>query len=501
MNILTIASQSFSLEILFLLFLGVVVGIIGGALPGISSTTTVALVATFAYTMGTTEAVMFLAATQVGSTYGGSIAAVVLNIPGTPASAATALEGYPLARRGKGEYAMSVSAMASFWGNTIGAVLLLLIMPVVLQIALSFGSWEMFWFSIFGIVVCAQLSRGDFRKGLLSACLGLILSFVGMDPINGAGALRFTYGISYLRDGVKLVPAMVGLYGMSEVFTSLIDYDAKPMKLERSKFFAFKELWENKWTALKVAVLGFIIGVIPGVGSNIASWVGYNSALSSSKHPEEFGNGSIEGLIGSEASNNACVPGAYAPLLALGVPGDGVTAIVLAILVVQGVQPGPSFMTNNPNFLYLLVFSILVAGCMFLLVGTVMGKAVVKLLSAPLPCIMACVVCLCAVGAYSASYRYEDIYLMFFFGIVGLVMTKNKIPIAPMILGLVVGGSLVDANFRRAAIAGKGSLLPFITRPVSAVLVVILLAILFKEFVWPIFKKDKEAKKTEDPID
>ena len=480
---------TFSFGHLCLLLLGVVVGILGGALPGISSTTTAALVATFAYTMGPLDAVIFLAATQVGSTYGGSISATVLNIPGTPASAATAIEGYPMSKRGDGELALAINVMSSFWGNTIGVFLLLIVMPVVLGLAMAFGSWEMFWFATFGLVVCAQLSRGDFTKGLISACAGLIISFVGYDPIHGVGAIRFHFGIDYLRDGIKLIPAMVGLYGMSEVFTSMIDYDAKPLELKKNKLFAFKEIWDYKWLTFKVTVMGFIIGAIPGVGANIASWVGYNHAKSCSKDGDKFGTGCIEGLIGSEAANNACVPGAYAPLLALGIPGDGVTAIVLAILTVQGIQTGPNFMANNPDFVYLLAASLLLSGVMFLFIGSFMAKGVIRLLSAPLPILMAAVTCLCAVGAFSSSYRFEDIYLMFFFGVVGLLMQKGNFPIAPMILGLVIGGELVDANFRRAVLAGKGSLAPFVTRPLSMVLVAILVIIMVNEFFGPAIKR------------
>jgi putative tricarboxylic transport membrane protein len=489
MELIAVASYIFSPHLFLLLAIGVSVGILGGALPGISSTTTVALIATFAYTMPTVDAVMFLAATQVGSTYGGSISATVLNIPGTPASAATALEGYPMAKRGEGERALSLNVMSSFCGNTIGALLLLLIMSLAMTVALSFGSWEMFWFSVFGLVVCAQLSRGDFIKGLIAACAGLTVSFIGLDPIHGVGAVRYTYGIPYLRDGVKLIPAMVGLYGMSEVFESLIDHDAKPLAVNRSRFFETAAIWRRRWLTLRVSLLGFIIGVIPGVGANIASWIGYNHAKSSSRKPERFGHGAEEGLIGSEAANNACVPGAYAPLLALGVPGDGVTAIVLAILTVQGVQPGPSFMEKSPGFMYLLVLSILLAGLIFLLIGSFLGKAVIRLLSFPLPLIMASVVCLCAIGAFSASYRFGDIYLMFFFGLIGLAMRWAGIPIAPMILGLVIGGDLVDSNFRRAVLAGKGSLLPFFTRPVSLILLIILALLMGKEVFGPAIKR------------
>lgn len=496
MDLVSILTAAFSPHIMLLLLLGVVVGILGGALPGISSTTTVALVATFAYTMSPVDAIMFLAATQVGSTYGGSISATVLNIPGTPASAATALEGFPMAKRGEGEHALALNAMTSFWGNTIGVVLLFLVMPVALWLSMKFGSWEMFWFAVFGIVVCAQLSRGDFTKGLISACLGLLMSFVGLDPIHGAGAVRFNFGSYYLRDGIKLIPAMVGLYGMSEVLSSLIDYDAKPVELKKSKVFAFRDVWRHKWLALRVTLLGFVVGVIPGVGSNIASWVGYNHAQTSSKHPELFGTGVDEGLIGSEAANNGCVPGAYAPLLALGVPGDGVTAIILAILTVQGVQTGPNFITNNPDFIYLLCISMLLAGVFFLAIGSLMGKLVIRILSAPLPMIMAAVACLCVVGAFSASNRFGDIVLMFFFGILGLVMRSWKVPIAPMILGIVIGGDLVDANFRRAILAGKMSLWPFFTRPISLILICILALMIGNEIFGPAIKKRLGARKT-----
>lgn len=496
MTIIQEALDTLTPQLILLLVLGVSVGIIGGALPGVSSTTTVALVATFVYTMETIPAILFLAATQVGSTYGGSISATVLNIPGTPASAATAIEGFPLAKRGDGQLALAINATSSFLGNTIGVILLVIFFPFILKLALNFGSWEMFWFSVFGLVICVQLSRGEFIKGLISACLGLVFSFVGMDQIYGVGAMRFTYGIRYLRDGIKLVPAMVGLYGMAEVLTSIIDYNAKPLEMRRSKFFAFKECFQNFWLVLKSTVIGFFVGVVPGVGANIASWVGYNAAVSSASPEEkkEFGKGSIKGLIGSEASNNACVPGAYAPLLSLGVPGDGVTAIVLGVLTVQGVQTGPQFMSKNPEFIYLVGFAMLLAGLLFLFIGTFLGKGVIRMLTAPLPIIMATVACLCAIGSYTTSHAYNDIYIMFFFGVLGVIMRKAKFPIAPLILGIVVGGKLVDANFRRAVLAGKGSFAPFFTRPISLCLVIVLVLLLFMQFAWPVIKPKLDAR-------
>lgn len=489
MELITIVFEALSFEILFLLLIGVLIGIAGGALPGISSTTTAALMATFALTMGYREAVMFMAATQVGSTYGGSIAATVLNIPGTPASAATAIEAYPMAKKGDAQKALSINVCASFIGNTIGALLLLVIFPITLNLVMYFGSWEMFWFSIFGLIICAQLSRGDVKKGLFSACMGLMFSFIGADPIYGAGGARFVIGIKALKDGIGLIPAMVGLYGISEVFSTLTAGEIKAVPVKQSKLFSFREMWKYKFTVLKVSIMGFIVGVIPGVGSNIASWVGYNQAQSASKNKDEFGHGSIEGLIGSEASNNACAPGTYAPLLALGIPGDGVTAVVLGVLTVQGVQTGVNFARNNPDFIFLLVISLLFAGVVFLFVGTFLCRPILKVLRAPLPIIMATVIALCTIGSFSNSSKESDIIIMLVFGIFGLLMKNNGVPIAPMVLGLVVGKDLVDSNFRRAILAGDGSLLPFVTRPTCIVLILLLLIICGKGIFLTILRK------------
>ena len=470
-----------------LMCLGVAVGIMGGAMPGISTTMTIAMLATATYTMEPLWAIVFLASAQVGATYGGSIAATVLNIPGTPASASTAREAYPLTQQGRATRALGVNVFSSFVGNTVGCIALLLVMPVMLAVAMKLGPWELFWFAMFGLVICAKLSRADLLKGLIAACFGLMVAFVGLDPINGTA--RLTFGIRYLRNGISLVPAMIGLYGMSEVFTSLIDYKLDPVKLKKEPFFQHKIWWKYKWMSLRAAVMGFIIGIVPGIGANIASWVGYDHAYSSSKEKELFGHGSVEGLVGSESANNACVPGAYAPLMSLGIPGDAVTAVILGILTIHGVQPGPSFLSNNPQYLYYIVFAMLLAGIVFLLIGTFVGRGIVRVLSIPLPAIMAAVVVLCAMGGFSANNRIPDVYLMFIFGIIGMLMKKLDFPIAPMLLGLVVGGNLADANFRRAILAGKGSFLPFITRPVSAILILALLYIIAKEYLFPKFLK------------
>jgi len=491
--ILECARNIFSFQGIGLIILGVSIGVLGGALPGISTTMTVALLATATYSMEPLWAITLLCATQAGATYGGSIAASVLNIPGTPASAATAREGYPLSQQGRANEALSVNALSSFVGNTIGVFALAIVMPIMLNLAMKFGPWELFWFAMFGVVICAKLSRANFIKGLLAACFGLMLAFIGLDPI--AGTQRLTFGISYLRNGIALVPAMVGLYGMSEVFTSLIDYEAKPIEVKKGKLFEIGFLWKHKWLSIRSAIMGFIIGVVPGIGANIASWVGYDHAYSCSKEKELYGKGSLEGLVGSESANNGCVPGAYAPLLSLGVPGDAVTAVILGILTIHGVQPGPTFLSKNPQYLYNILIALFLAGFVFLFIGTFIGRGIVRILSIPLPAIMSVVAILCAIGGFSAYNRIQDVYVMFIFGILGMIMKKLDFPIAPLLLSLVVGGELGDANFRRALLAGKGSFLPFITRPISIVLVIAILYMIFIEFVWPVIKRSRQSSK------
>jgi putative tricarboxylic transport membrane protein len=496
MDFSDILSNVFSPEGIFVIFLGVCLGILGGALPGISTTMTVALIATVTYTMDTILAIMLLASAQVGSTYGGSIAATVLNIPGTPSAAATAIEGYLITKKGQGADALAINVVSSFIGNTIGVILLLITIPLIIELAMLFGPWEMFWFSIFGLVICANLSRANFLKGLIAACFGLFLAMVGKDPIGGVP--RFTFDSRYLLDGINLIPAMVGLYGMSEVLTSLTDHKLERLSFQKQKYSSFAMWYKYKWLSIRAAVLGFIIGVVPGIGPNIAAFVGYDHAYSSSKEKEKFGTGHFEGLVGSETANNACAPGTYAPMFVLGVPGDAVTAIILSMLMIHGLQPGPNFLVVNPEFLYNLAISLFIAGIAFLAIGSIIGKGITKILRIPIPAIMAGVALLCVIGSYAVSYSIYDVYLMFVFGILGVFMKKYGFPSAPLILGIVLGGSLIDANFRKGFIAGQQSFEPFFTRPVSIVLILIILFVVFSSYIFPLLKGYLKNKRNID---
>jgi len=345
-----------------------------------------------------------------------------------------------------------------------------------------FGPWEMFWFGVFGVFIAANLSEGDTLKGLIAATFGLILGCMGIDPIDGSP--RFTFGATYLAGGIPLIPAMIGLYGFTEVFEGLTDKRVNEFPLRKTSLVGAARLWwKYRWLSVRTSVLGYIIGVAPGIGANVSCWVGYDHAKSTSKEPEKFGKGSIEGLIGSETCNMANVPGAYAPVLSLAVPGDAPTAIMLGILYLHGVRPGPTFLLTNPWWLYQISVALFLAGIMFVLIGTYAGKGLVRLfVSTPRTAMAAIVAVLCALGSYAVNTNLNDIYLAFFFGALGIVMNRLGFPVSPLVLGLILGNDLLDMNFRRALLAGKGSIAPFFTRGISIGMIAFILFIVVYQY-------------------
>jgi putative tricarboxylic transport membrane protein len=480
---------------IFLISVGVAVGILGGALPGVSTTMTVALLAVITYKMDPLWAIIMLSACQLGGTYGGSISATVLNIPGTPASAPTAIEGYQLTQRGEAEVALGVNVFTSFMGNNLGLILLLATMPFFVKLAMMFGPWEMFWFGVFGVFIAANLSEGDTLKGLIAATVGLILGCIGIDPIDGSQ--RYAFGYTYLMAGIPLIPAMIGLYGFTEVFSGLTDISVKSFPLKKTSLVAAAKLWwKYRWLSFRCSILGYIIGVAPGIGANVSCWVGYDHAKSTSKEPEKFGKGSIEGLIGSETCNMANVPGAYAPVLSLAVPGDAPTAIMLGILMLHGVRPGPMFLITNPHWLYDITVALFIGGILFVVIGTYAGKGLVRLfVNTPRTAMSAIVGVLCSLGAYAANTNINDIFLAFFFGVLGIIMQARGFPVSPLVLGLILGGDLLDIQFRRALTAGKGSIAPFFTREISLVLIGFIVVVLFFQYAWPRIAGKKREKR------
>jgi putative tricarboxylic transport membrane protein len=362
-------------------------------------------------------------------------------------------------------------------------------MPLFVKLSMMFGPWEMFWFGIFGVFIAANLSEGDTIKGLISATVGLIISCIGLDPIDGSP--RFAFGSTYLIAGIPLIPAMIGLFGFTEVFEGLTDVNVERFALKKTSLVgAARMWWKYRWLSFRTSILGYIIGVAPGIGANVSCWVGYDHARTTSREPEKFGHGSIEGLIGSETCNMANVPGAYAPVLSLGVPGDAPTAIMLGILMLHGIRPGPTFMITNPEWLYQIVMALFISGILFVIIGTYAGKGLVRLfVGTPRTAMAAIVAVLCAMGAYAANINLLDIYTAFCFGVLGIVMKGLGIPVAPLVLGLILGADLLDVEFRRALMAGKGSIAPFFTRGVSIGLLAFIVGVLFFQYGYPRMRK------------
>jgi putative tricarboxylic transport membrane protein len=472
-------------------------GLLCGAMPGISSTMTISLLVSLTYRMSPFNGILVLIAAYTASTYGGSLSATLLNVPGTPAAAATVLEAYPMALRGEAGRAIGISTLQSFTGGIFGTLILLFSAPLVAELALKFGPWEYFWFSIFGIFVCANLSGGSTIKGLIAGIFGILLSLIGVDPLHGI--LRYTFGITQIEGGISYIPALIGLYGVAEALSEFIKTtEGRAIKGKGSVLPPFHEYIRGMWLTIKVTFLGFLIGALPGTGANIAAWVGYDHAKRVSKHPETFGKGNPEGIVGSETANNACCAGVYLPLLTLAIPGDATTAIVLGMMLVHGLRPGPSMWIEQPHWIYAVVAIHFVSNIMFALQGFSVAKPLSKILELPRRAIMTVVIILCTIGSYAVNSNMFDVYLSFLFGILGLFMRRFGFDVAPLVLGMVLG-DLIDVQFRRAILTSSYSFLPFFTRPICIILIFILIYLALKEI--PFFrnrltflsKRDKSA--------
>lgn len=467
-------------ESLILLALATLAGIVIGALPGLTSTMGVSLLVSTTLGLGPANALVVMIGVFLGGIYGGSRSAILLNVPGTPSSAATALEGFPLTRKGEGIRAGVMVTTASAMGGVIGLLILMLLAHPISKAAMLIGYWEFFWLGMFGIVICGSMSAERPYKGLISGMAGLLISCIGIDGIYGG--TRFAFGLSSLKAGISLVPAMVGLFGLSEAIASLADPGSHAIANVKNVTIrdlfgyvkeSFSMLKDNLRLFFASSIIGTLIGAVPGAGEDIASWVSYDAARRRSKHKELFGHGSWEGLIASETANNACTSGVFIPMLTLGVAGDAVSAILLGGLQLHGYQTGPSFMSDNPHFIYFLGAVLFLVNIALLLEGIVMTPIIGKVLEIRVGIIMPVVVVLSVIGAYAANIRAFDISVMVAFGFIGFLFKKLHISPAPMALGIILG-SLVELNYRRGLMAGKYDISLFVTRPVAAVLALLL---------------------------
>ncbi len=458
-------------------------GIIVGMLPGLTATMGIALMTTLTFRMDPGNAVLILICMYIGSIYGGSRSAILLNIPGTPANAATAVDGHPLAMQGKAGQAIGLATTGSFLGSLIGMIMLAMFTPVIGRFALSFQSFEFFWLAVFGVVISGTLTAPkDPLKGWISGFLGLMIAMVGMEGIHAH--VRFTFGNADLSGGIRLIPAMVGAFGFAEVIMMMKHTRVDVVKTEITRVIPRIKEFAKYWkTIIRSGLIGTFVGAIPGVGEDIGAWVSYDFARRSSKEPEKFGRGSIEGLMSAEVGNNAAVGGAIIPVLALAIPGSAPAAVLLAAMFIHGVRPGPLLMIENPQFVYSVVAMFLLATTAMFILGLSMVRTLVKILEVPRTKLMPIVFVLCVIGAFAVESRAFDIVIMVVFGILGYAMQEMDYPVAPMVLGIILG-DILDKNLRRALVLTDGDLVPFFTRPISLVLILFILLSLVGKTRW-----------------
>jgi putative tricarboxylic transport membrane protein len=454
-------------------------GIFVGSLPGLTATMGVALMTTLTYSFDRDAAILVLICMYVGAIYGGSRSAILLNIPGTPASAATSLDGYPLAKAGKAEYAMGLATLGSSLGTLVGIICLVLLAPPLAEAALKFGSYEFFWLAIFGIVISGQLA-GDVSplKGYIAGILGLMIAMIGSEGIHAH--VRFNMGWSELNGGIGLIPAMVGAFGFAEVLTTMWNKKTEmvsSVKTESRRLPKFADVWKYKRTILRSGVIGTFTGIIPGVGEDIGAWASYAAAKRKSKEKEMFGKGSIEGLIAAETGNSAVVPGSLIPSITLAIPGSAASAVLIAALFIHGVRPGPMIMFEQPEIIYSISVMLFFATVAITIFGLSLTKLFVSVLRIDRNILMPIVFTLCVIGPFALTQRPFDILVMLAFGLFGFVLRQLKYPMAPLVLGIILG-DLVDKSLRRSLTISDGDLSVLFTRPISAAFAAIIFAMI-----------------------
>jgi putative tricarboxylic transport membrane protein len=448
-------------------------GILIGCMPGLSATLGIALMTTLTIKMAPNDAILILICVYVGAIYGGSRTAILLNIPGTAANAAACLDGFALAQKGQAGRAMGIATTGSVVGSLFGVVCLALFTPSLGEIALSFGAFEFFWLGVFGVLMTGSLTGDDALKGWIMGFVGLFAAQIGQEGIHAFN--RFTLGSSDLAGGISLIPALIGAFGFAEILMVLTTPQAKPVvNSVDSVLPRFGDVLRYWKTILRSGVIGVYVGILPGVGEDMAAWSSYAAAKRASAEPEQFGKGSVEGLIAAETGDNASIPGGIIPALALAIPGSAPAAVLMAAMIIHGVQPGPMLMVSQPQFVYDVVTMTLFATLAILFFGLFMVRPLLKIIMVPRSIIMPVIFVLCTVGSFSIASRLFDVWIMLGVGLCGFVLRKLGYPMAPFVLGLVLG-DIVDKSLRRGLVLSDGSLAPFFTRPISAVIFAIVL--------------------------
>lgn len=474
---------------ILLMILGTLAGIIVGGIPGLTGSMAIALLIPVTYAMEPIVALAMLCGIYNGAIYGGSISAILFGIPGTPAACATIIDGHPMAKKGQALRALELAASGSCFGGMLSVGVLIVAAPTLARIALHFGPSEYFWVGVFGLSIMVGLSDDSMIKGLVAGAFGLFLAMVGQDPNTAVGRFLFRAipsvgGIkvsTQLMGGLELVPVLVGLFALPEVYHGL-EHAGEPPKVGagesvinfNEKVRLFSEFPKRWLTYVRSAVIGTVVGIIPAAGGNIASYISYDVAKRNSKEPETFGQGNPEGVLASETANNGVTGGSFVPLLALGVPGSTSTAVIMGAFMIQGINLGPSLFNTNARLVYALMIALFLTNIPMLFLGFYGSKFFSKSLKIPANILSPLILAFSVVGSYAIRYNMFDVIVLFVFGLIGYAMNKFKFPLAPLVLGLILG-PIIESNLLRAMTISRGRLSGLLASPISLIIFALVL--------------------------
>ena len=457
---------------LLYIFVGVTAGIVVGCLPGLTATMGVALLVPLTFSLSPVQGLLLLMGIFTGGIYGGSISGILIRTPGTPAAAATLLDGYPLSQKGEAGKAIGVATIASFIGGSIGAIIMAFLAPQIAKFGLRFGPPEFFALAIFGLTMIISISGESLLRGAISAIFGLLITTVGLDPLSGVP--RFAFGNDNLLGGITFIPALIGLFGFAQVFRNVEKMEIVPqVKSKVGRILpTLKEVRGLLFTRFKSGGMGTMTGSVPGLGADVAAFIAYGEAKRTSKNPETFGKGALEGVAAPEAANNGATGGAMIPMLTLGVPGDAVTAVLLGALTIHGFQPGPLLFKNHLEIVYPIFAGMILCQIVLLIVGLAGARLFAKLINIDPKVLTPVIFLLCIVGSYSIRFSFFDVGLAMSVGVLAYFMGKAKFPVSPILLALILG-PMAEQNMRRSLMLSQDDPMIFVTRPISAIFLVL----------------------------
>ncbi|WP_245729494.1 tripartite tricarboxylate transporter permease [Salinihabitans flavidus] len=464
--------------------IGTLVGVTVGVLPGLGSVIGITMVLPFTFAMGQMPAIALMLGVYCGSVYGGSISAIVINTPGTPQAAATALDGFPMAQRGEADLAIGWATAASVLGGLFSVIVLILAAPQLAAFSLNFTAIENFALGCFALICIASVSQGNMAKGLMSGVLGLFVASIGLDHVTGD--MRFTFGSFQMAAGISLIPAVVGLFALSEVFIRASEARLPKPEITHKVGFRLPALREWKprlWLLLKSCTIGSFVGTLPGTGAATAAFISYSEARRTSPNRENMGKGEPDGIVASESANNAVTGSVMVPTLALGIPGDPVTAVMLGTLIVHGVTPGPRLFSENIDIVYAIFVILIAVNLVMFVVGALGAQAFTRALRIPEPLLMTMVMVVALLGAYGVRGNALDLIIAFGAGIVGFALRKGGFPLAPLVIGMVLS-QMIENSLRQGLLLTRGDFFAFFERPIALALFVITFLIL----VWPLLR-------------